>query len=126
MYFMIQLLLPMKPIEAQLVEALLDDVDHPADSEAIGQHTESRREECLAQGHRDLTAVGQRVKESVCVGGLRDRDRQRKTFVLGISPAVAVGCVERRLSDRESRMHDFVLGAGWQNARRRRFGAVLV
>src|SRR5262249_4376557 len=39
-------------------------VDHPGDAEAVGDHTEARREEGFAQRHLHLSAIAQRSEQA--------------------------------------------------------------
>ena len=57
-------------------------VDHPGHAEAILQHPEPQRPECLADGHHHVAALGQRSVDAHGLGdvvqGERDADDVRK------------------------------------------------
>src|SRR5262245_29467045 len=92
--------------------------DHPTHAEAVGDHTETRREEGFAERHADLTAIGKGVEEPIGGGGIGCCDRQRKTPEHSLPGTFAVRSHHGRVADTEARVHHFVLGArrhhpGW-------------
>src|SRR5689334_4465513 len=74
-----------------MVSALGRDIDHPADAEAIRQHAEARREKSLAQRRLHLAAIAERGEDSIGLGLVRHRERQREALEAGLALAVPVG-----------------------------------
>src|SRR4051812_23793710 len=53
------------------VPSVLRD-DHPRDAEAIGEHAERGREECLGERQLDLSTLAERIERALGVRGLRE------------------------------------------------------
>lgn len=100
-------------------------VDHPTDSEAVGEHAETGRPERLPQRHLHLATVGQRGKQPVGLGFRRHRERQGKAAE-ALAFSASVGRHQRAVGDAKLAVHHLVFEARLQHAGRRRFGAVLV
>src|SRR5262245_65949661 len=82
--------------------------NHPAHAEAVGDHTEARREEGFAERHAHLPPLGQRVEEPIGHTGIRCGNRQRKPSKSRFAGASAVGRHHGRVTDAETRVHHFV------------------
>src|ERR1700677_3635801 len=70
--------------------ALVCHKDHPADTEFVGHHAESRREERLAHRHLHLPAIGETGKKLVGIGLAVGRDRQHDAMKIRLAAAAAV------------------------------------
>src|SRR5215813_6714804 len=79
-----------RSLPAPLLAALLLHNDHPADTEAVGDHAEALGEKCLAERHSYLSTVGERVEHAVGLGFVLGIDGEREALEFGFALRAAV------------------------------------
>src|ERR1700686_4239506 len=87
------------------------DQDHPADTELVGDHAETRREEGFRKRHLPLAAVGQRVEPALAFGGVGRGDSQREPLKIRLTETAAVGHQQLGIADVHGGVHDLVVAA---------------
>src|SRR5262245_44620072 len=100
--------------------------DHPTDAKTIGDHAKARRPESLTDRHLHLAALGQGGKFAVGLRFIWCRQRERKTFEVGVAGATPIRRHHGGVADAHADVHDLVLGARRDCSRRRWLWAVLV